>query len=165
MCLVKVHNMRIFRPNWLTELQSNRIDSHAQTRLEDKHALIIATIGVRDGGAIAPPIFRAVLDFIRAPCPKSTQICPNSVLIFKISPNSGGRAPQTPHFIPYYEYSLRIKRVCLHARIFRASKSVDSGNFRCHSGNLDGLPPLWKFPVRLWTKQNKSKPTSWLHHR
>ena len=102
------------------------------------YVMMCRFIGVRDGPL---PIFRAVWEFIRAFCPKSTQICPNSVLIFKIT------------LFPYCEYSIRIQRVCLHARNFVRQKSVDSGNLRCDSGSWNGLPPLWNFPrtPMLWT--------------
>ena len=85
-------------------------------------------------GGNCPPIFRAVWDFIRAFWPKSTYICPNSLLIFKNSQNSGGRAHQNPHSIPFYEFSIRIQRVCLHARILRASKIGRFGQIEVRFG-------------------------------
>ena len=48
--------------------------------------------------------------------------CPNSLMIFEISPNSGGRAPQTPYLISFYEYSIRNPGECLSARILHALK-------------------------------------------
>ena len=67
-------------------------------------------------------------------------------MIFKISPKSGGRAPQTPHLIPYYEYSIRFPRVCLHARNLRALKIGRFGQFEVRFGQCGWFAPLWKFP-------------------
>ncbi len=50
-----------------------------------------------------PPFYIGVRD--------GTQICPNWVVIFKMSPNFRGLTPP-PHLIPHYEYSIRSFAVC-----------------------------------------------------
>merc|ERR1711911_439722 len=80
-------------------------------------------------GGTVPPHFSGSLRFHSGNLPESTQICPSSVIIFKISSKSGGRAPQTPHFISFYVYSRRNLGVWLHAKILRAPKIGRFGHF------------------------------------
>ena len=54
-----------------------------------------------------------------------------------------GLSPPDPHLIPYYEYSIRFPRVCLHARILRALKISRFGQFEVRFGQCGWFaPPL-----------------------
>ena len=84
--------------------------------------------------------------------PQSTQICPNSVIIFKFSSESGGRAPQTPHFISFYVYSRRNLGVWLHAQNLRAQKIARFGHFEVRFGQYGWCaPPLKISPYAYGT--------------
>ena len=94
-------------------------------------------------GGTVPPHFSGSLRFHSGSLPESTQICPNSMIIFKFFSNSGGRAPQTPHFLPFLRIFDEWSTSLAACEILRAPEISRFGHFEVRFGQFGWCaPPL-----------------------